>query len=860
MKKVVIGVVAHVDSGKTTLGEAMLYDAGGLRKLGRVDNGDSFLDTDTIERERGITVFSKQARFSHKDTEFLLIDTPGHVDFTAETERTLRVLDYALLVISASDGIQGHTEVLWKLLEHYDIPTFIFVNKTDLPFEGADAVMRELREKLSDGCIRFDEKNEAFYEEVAMQSEELLSEYEHGTSFSSKSIAQAIGARAIFPCYFGSALKNYGVSVLIDALDTYTEEKKYTSELSARVYKVGEDERGARLTYLKVTGGVLKVRSVISYGMTSEKVSEIRLYSGSRYTTANEVEAGDICAVCGITALLPGDGIGNEISERALQSEPIFSYSVRLPEACDVNNALSCFRRLAQEETQLRVSFNEHIQRINVELMGEVQLEVLKRVMHDRFELDVEFENGSIIYKETIAESVEGIGHYEPLRHYAEVHLLLTPGERGSGLTFTSECSENELDRNWQRLVLTHLAEKEHRGVLCGAPITDMKISLVSGRAHKKHTEGGDFRQATYRAVRQGMMKLKSKGRCILLEPWCKFSLSLPQENVGRAMTDLSVMMAEYELSEQNGETAVIVGRCALSRLRDYGKQVISFTHGKGRLMQSFDSYSPCTDADEVIARMGYDPEGDLMNTPDSVFCSSGAGFLVQWQDVESYMHLPLLENKRDPELLEPTAPKKRDHAAMIAEEEEILRIFEATYGKIKRREADGEKKKKNSVVITPKAVNKAKAASLSGPTYLLVDGYNVIFASDELKAMASESLDLARSLLIDLLSTYKAMRECEVILVFDAYKVKGGAREVEQIHGISVIYTKEAETADKYIEKAAFDLAKDHRVKVATSDAQIQMIIFGAGAVRVTANELIGEIRAAQSEMRRFIEENNRN
>lgn len=858
MKKIVIGVVAHVDSGKTTLGEAMLYDAGSLRKLGRVDNGDSFLDTDTIERERGITVFSKQARFSHKETEFVLIDTPGHVDFTAETERTLRVLDYALLVISASDGIQGHTEVLWNLLEYYGIPTFIFINKTDLPFCGADELMRELREKLSDSCIRFDETSDTFADEVAMQSDELFAEYEQGASFSDSAMAQAIRSRRLFPCYFGSALKNDGILRLLDALDTYTEQKKYPSDFSARVYKVGEDERGTRLTYMKITGGVLKVRSVISYNTRSEKVSEIRLYSGSRYTTASEVEAGEIFAVCGITALLPGDGIGSEISERSLRSEPIFSYSVRLPEACDATTALACFRRLEQEETQLRVSFNEHLHRINVELMGEVQLEVLKRVMRDRFELDVEFENGSIIYKETIAEATEGIGHYEPLRHYAEVHLILTPGERGSGLTFTSECSENELDRNWQRLVLTHLAEKQHLGVLCGVPITDMKISLVSGRAHKKHTEGGDFRQATYRAVRHGLMKLKSRGACILLEPWCRFSLSLPQENVGRAMTDLSVMMAEYELSEQNGETAVIVGRCALSRLRDYGKQVISFTHGKGRLMQSFDSYSPCTDTDEVIASTGYDPESDLMNTPDSVFCSSGAGFLVKWQDVENYMHLPLLENKREPELLEPIVQKKRNYADMVADEEEILRIFEATYGKIKRREAESEKKKKNSVVITPKAVSKAKAATFSDPTYLLVDGYNVIFAGDELKAAASDSLDLARNLLIDMLSTYKAMRDCEVILVFDAYKVKGGVREVEHVHGISVIYTKEAETADRYIEKAAVKLVKEHRVKVATSDAQIQMIIFGAGAVRVTANELIAEIRAAKSEMRRFIEENN--
>ncbi len=855
MKKLVFGIIAHVDSGKTTLSEALLYNAGEIKKLGRVDRRDSFLDTNVIERDRGITIFSKQAELTLGDTDVTLLDTPGHVDFTAETERTLRVLDYAILVISGSDGVQSHTETLWKLLEHYSIPTFVFVNKTDLAATDRDLVLSNLKSRLSDGCFDFACRDDSFYEDAALLDEALFEEYEETGKFSDDSLRSSILKRRIFPCYFGSALKNEGVCEFMSALDEFTMNKSYPAEFRARVYKISEDERGNRLTHIKITGGTLKVKSLLDINNRIEKVNEIRIYSGLKFKPVDEAEAGQICAVTGLSSALPGDGIGSEVSENKLMSEPVFTYSVRLSDGTDITSALQVFRKLEEEETQMRVTFNEHLQKINVQIMGEIQLEVLKRVLYDRFDLEVEFEHGSIIYKETVSDTFEGVGHYEPLRHYAEVHLKISPGERGSGLVFISECNENELDRNWQRLVLTHLAEKTHLGVLTGSPLTDLKISLVSGRAHQKHTEGGDFRQATYRALRQALMQARSKEKCVLLEPRYAFTLELPLENAGRAMTDLSCMFAQYEIGETTGEMTLISGRAPVSAIREYNKQVLSYTHGKGKLTFNFDGYAPCMNTDTVIGEFNYDPEADLMNTPDSVFCSHGSGFLVKWHDVFNYMHIPLIGDKKEP-VYEPIKPKRRDFSSMIADEEEILRIFEATYGKIKRRAPDVLKTPKENHVKLPE---KHKKSAPIGPTYLLIDGYNIIFACNELKSVAEESLDLARTLLIDKVAGYQAMRNNNVILVFDAYKVKGGVGSVERVHGISVVYTKEAETADQYIEKTTKQLSKDYRVRVATSDAQIQMIIFGSGAARVTPSEFWDELVAAEKEMREFIEQNNR-
>lgn len=854
MKKIVIGIIAHVDSGKTTLSEAMLFNSGRIQKLGRVDHKDAFLDNNQIERERGITIFSKQAQITLENTSISLLDTPGHVDFSAEAERTLRVLDYAILVISASDGVQSHTETLWKLLEHYGIPTFIFINKTDISGDKRHELIGEVTSRLSSGCVDFSLNDGNFYEACAMCADELFDEFSERGSVSVEAVKSAILSRQIFPCFFGSALKNIGVREFMSALDEYTAMPQFGDTFSAKVYKVAEDERETRLTFMKITGGSLKVKSMLSYRNRNEKVNEIRVYSGAKYTTESEVFAGSICAVCGLTGALPGDGLGNEANSEALLTEPVLTYSVKLPDGADINAALAVFKKLECEETQMHVEFNEHLQKINVGIMGEIQLEILKRVLEDRFDLRVEFEHGSIIYKETVTDTFEGVGHYEPLRHYAEVHLLIEPGKVGSGLVFKSSCSESELAGNFQRLVMTHLAEKTHLGTLIGAPITDVIITIVSGRAHQKHTEGGDFRQATYRAVRQGLMMARAKGKCVLLEPWYHFKLEVPNECVGRAMTDLGQMDAEYSLPEIHGNITVLTGRAPLSSLRDYNKSVISYTHGTGRFSYRYSGYAPCTNADEVIKSHGYEPENDLMNTADSVFCARGSGFLVKWDEVYNYMHLPRVEDKKE-DIIEPIrAPCKRDYAGMIADEEEILRIFEATYGKIKRRTPQPLKTVKE-VTVREK---KPKSAPTPGPTYLLVDGYNVIYASDEFKKVAEESLDIARTLLIDKLCNYQALKKCNLILVFDAYRVKGSFREVEQVHGISVVYTKEAETADQYIEKTSKELAKNYRVRVATSDGQIQMIIFGSGAVRVTAREFLDEVEAAEKEMREFIWQNN--
>ena len=853
MKKITLGIIAHVDSGKTTLCEAILYNSGRIKNIGRVDHKNAYLDNFEIERERGITVFSKQAEISLENTSVTIHDTPGHVDFSAEAERTLRVLDYAVLVISGTDGVQSHTETMWKMLEHYNIPTFIFINKTDIMISDIKSVIDDIKTKLSEACIDFSKRNDEFFESCAVCDSDILEEYTEYGTVSESSVISAIRSRNIFPCFMGSALKNTGVLEFMSAVNKLTTEPPYKSKFGAKVYKISEDERGNRLTFMKITGGSLKVKTNIEHRGRNEKVNEIRIYTGNKYDFAGEVFAGDVCAVTGISSALPGDGLGVEEASENLLSEPVFTYSVKLPEGADISACYNIFKRLENEETQMHTTFDEHVQKISVSIMGEIQLEILKRILLDRFDLSVEFENGNIIYKETISDTFEGVGHYEPLRHYSEVHLLLEPGERGSGLVFTSACSETELDRNWQRLVLTHLEEKTHIGVLTGSPVTDMKISLVSGKAHLKHTEGGDFRQSTYRAVRQGLMQARARGKCVLLEPWYEFKLEIPTLNVGRAMTDLGLMNADYSLTDSTGDFSVIKGKAPVSKIRDYGKEVISYSHGVGKISMSFDSYAPCTDTDAVVKNLGYEPESDLMNTADSVFCSHGAGFLVKWDEVYNYMHLPKLEDKKE-EVLEPIKkPVRRDYSSMIADEEEILRIFEATYGKIKRRTPEPLKTVKEA-----RPEKKIKPVAPLGPTYLLVDGYNIIFADDELKRISEESLDLARALLIDKICNYQAYRQNNVILVFDAYKVKGSVREIEKIHGISVVYTKEAETADQYIEKTSKELSKNYRVRVATSDSQIQMIIFGSGAVRVTAREFMMEVNATIEEMREFIEMNN--
>lgn len=837
MKRIAIGMLAHVDSGKTTLSEAMLFTAGELQKLGRVDHRDSFLDTNEIERDRGITVFSKQALLEYNGTKITLLDTPGHIDFSAETERTLKVLDYAVLVISATDGVQSHTETLWRLLCHYSVPTFIFINKTDLSGADVSLVMDELKTKLSPDCVLFEKRDEV-YETCALLDDNTLEEYEKKGTLSDDVISSAIYGRKIYPCFSGSALRNEGVDKLLDTISLYTI-PAHGEKFGAKVYKIGTDEKGQRLTYMKITGGSLKVKTILD----GEKLNEIRAYSGVKYQPVQEAFAGEVVAVTGLLKTFQGQGFGRESSQSELKSTPVFSYSVKLSGDTDIHNALTALRKLEQEETELFVTWNDRLQKLDVQLMGEVQLEVLKRILKDRFDIDADFEEGSIIYKETIADTVEGVGHYEPLRHYAEVHLLLEPGERGGGIVIKTKCSEDELDRNWQRNIISNLKEKAHIGTLTGSPITDIKITLVSGKAHKKHTEGGDFREASWRALRQGLMQAQS----ILLEPYYSFKIEVPLDNVGRVMTDLDKMGAEINPPEVDGEMSVVTGSAPIRLLREYPKEIISFAHGKGKISMSFKGYEPSKEQDKIAEEFGYNPEADVENTPDSVFCSHGSGFIVKWDKVHEHMHLPSYLKGEKEEYV------PRVESRVSASDEELLRIFEQTYGKIKER---------SHGVIRTKTVKpteyKAKPI-VHKDEYLLVDGYNVIFATDELKKLTEDSLDDARRVLIARLAAYQAVKGNNVIVVFDAYKVKGEHREVERVHGIDVVYTKEAETADAYIEKTTKKLIKNYRVRVATSDNLEQIIIFGSGAIRTPARELMAEVRASEDEIREFIKENNK-
>ena len=856
MKKAVIGILAHVDSGKTTLSEAMMYVSGNIRRLGRVDHKDSFLDNFRLERERGITIFSKQAILRYKDAEFTLLDTPGHVDFSAETERTLQVLDYAIMVISGTDGVQSHTVTLWKLLHKYHVPCFLFINKMDMQGASKERILIEIKNKLSENCVDFGtESAEELYDNIALCDESLLEEYDINGNIDDRSIISEIENRHLYPCLFGSALKLDGVEQFLNLLNRYTAIKEYGDDFAAKVYKITEDKQGGRITHMKITGGKLPVRSVLPgiKNTNGEKVNQIRIYSGEKYTTVDIAESGTVCAVTGVTFALPGDGLGAESDTGLPVLEPVLTYSVILPEEVDPRTALAKLRLLEAEDPLLNILWNERHKEIQIRLMGEIQLEILRSIIRERFGFTVSFSQGSIIYKETIAEPVEGVGHFEPLRHYAEVHLLLKPAERDSGLVFRSECPEDKLDKNWQRLILTHLYEKTHIGVLTGSPITDMEIIIKSGKAHPKHTEGGDFRQATYRAVRQGLRSARS----ILLEPIYSFTLSIPAENIGRAMTDITRMHGVFDTPQTDSDTATITGTAPVSAMRDYAKEVVQYTHGNGNLSTALKGYEICHNADEVIDAIGYDADSDVENTADSVFCSHGAGHNVKWNEVPSHMHLPSVLNERKGAETSSSSKKElsrfKNQKELFASDKELMRIFEQTYGPVRRKQYSEPKRYKTVDTLKQKKKNRLPS-DCDGVEYVLVDGYNVIHAWDNLRGMVNDHMDVARNLLINTLCNYQGYKKCELILVFDAYKIKGHVREVEKFNNITIVYTKEAETADMYIERASYQLAKNNRVRVVTSDGMEQLIILGNGAIRVSAREFREEIDAAEEEIRSLI------
>ncbi len=882
-KNISVGLLAHVDAGKTTLSEALLYLSGTIRKLGRVDNKNAFLDTFELERERGITIFSKQAVFPLEDMVVTLLDTPGHVDFSAEMERTLQVLDAAILVISGADGVQGHTETLWHLLSRYQVPVLLFVNKMDQDGTDSERMLDELKKRLDENCVDFSRglqtKDEEFYESIAMCDEMVLDSFLESGTVEDEDIRGLIAARKLFPCFFGSALKMTGVEEFLCGLARYSPKVFYPDSFGAKVYKISRDEQGNRLTYLKVTGGRLRVKDLLTDRKTDgtdqseeyweEKINQIRIYSGAKYEAVDEVQAGTVCAVTGLTRTFPGEGLGMEAESGMPVLEPVLTYQIQLPPDCDVHVMLKNLRQLEEEEPLLHIVWNETLGEIHAQLMGEVQIEILKHLITERFHVNVEFGTENIVYKETIAEAAEGVGHFEPLRHYAEVHLLLEPGEQGSGLQFGTTCSEDVLDRNWQRLILTHLEEKEHVGVLTGAPITDMRITLVTGRAHQKHTEGGDFRQATYRAVRQGLKKAES----ILLEPYYDYRLEVPSDAVGRALSDLQRMHGTFGTPRQDGETAILEGCVPVVNMRDYQTELAAYTKGRGRLFCHLKGYQPCHNAEEVIAEKGYDPERDMENPTSSVFCAHGAGFVVQWDQVEEYMHLESVMDKsscaEDPQAASPPRRQPGREITLSPEEEKELEQM-ALASRQKREQA---RKKfsytKSDKVLRSKDIQGGKQAGYTkrsgaegnkrGGTsekkqkeYLLVDGYNIIFAWEELRELAEVNIDGARGKLMDILSNYQGIKKCTVILVFDAYKVEGFPGEVQKYHNIYVVYTKEAETADQYIEKTAHEIGRKYHVTVATSDGTEQVIIRGQGCSLLSAKELREEIELANQEIRR--------
>lgn len=870
-KHICTALLAHVDAGKTTLAEAILYLTGGIRKLGRVDHQDAFLDNFAMERARGITIFSKQAEVMLDDMEMTLIDTPGHVDFSAEMERTLQILDYAVLLISGADGVQSHVETLWRLLKKYEIPTFLFINKMDQQGTDRTSLLLELQKKLDEHCIDFSAAEDPLMdgetaEAIALCEESLLEQYLETGEIRKEDAARMIARRKIFPCYFGSALKLQGVQELLDALRVYSVQKNYPEEFAARVYKISRDEQGNRLTHMKITGGSLKVKAVLRGGdgedAWEEKVNQIRVCSGSSFRAVNEAQAGMVCAVTGLNHTKAGEGLGTECGVHLPVLEPVLSYQIRIPEDCDVHQTYRKFLQLEEEEPELHITWNKELGEIYAQLMGEVQTEVLKNMISERFGIAVEFGAGSIVYKETIVKPVIGIGHFEPLRHYAEVHLLMEPGEPGSGLQFETACSEDVLDRNWQRLILTHLAEKQHIGVLTGSEITDMKITLIAGRAHQKHTEGGDFRQATYRALRQGLRSAEN----VLLEPVYEFRLELPLDCAGRAMTDIQKMHGSFSPMEIEGENAVLKGTAPVVTMRGYQTELISYTKGKGRMMCSVSSYQPCHNAEEVIEARGYDPEGDLENPTGSVFCAHGAGFVVDWDLVPEYAHLDtsgvigqkknddyqdIVENEYEPRTDVPAGPTSRyDRSNLTITNDELEEIFTRTYGPIKREKSSWKKSRRVDYSESRELTAPAKKQEVRDE-YLLVDGYNIIFSWEELNELAKVNVESARTKLMDILSNYQGYKKMNLILVFDAYRVEGGQGSVQKYHNIYVVYTKEAETADQYIEKTVHAIGRKYNVTVATSDALEQVIILGQGGRRMSAHDLEEEIAAMRREIR---------
>ena len=860
MKHLNIGILAHVDAGKTTLSEGMLFRSGSIKKMGRVDNKDAFLDTFELERARGITIFSKQAELEYGEVSITLLDTPGHVDFSAEMERTLQVIDYAVLVVSGADGVQGHTRTLWHLLEKYDIPVFIFVNKMDQNGTNKEMLMHDLQKRLNNSCINFmADKNgstsESFYENIALCDENLLGRFLENGKIEDDDITRMISARKIFPCYFGAALRLDGVDELLSGIEKYSCQKLMLEEFGARVFKIVRDEQGNRLTYMKITGGSLKVKSQLSNlknfqnadveNVWEEKVNQIRIYSGEKFTAVNEVGKGYICAVTGLSQTFPGQGFGIEEDFDQPFIRPMLTYKIELPSGCDPAVMLPKLRLLEEEEPELHIVWDEKLQEIQTQIMGEIQIEILKSLILERFGLEVGFGKGNILYRETIANEVEGVGHFEPLRHYAEVHLNMKPGESESGLVFESDCSEDILDRNWQRLILSHLREKDHAGALIGAPVTDMKITLVSGRAHQKHTEGGDFRQAVYRAVRHGLMQAES----VLLEPYYEFLLEVPENTIGRAMNDIEKMKGTFELAGTKDGMTMLSGSVPVVNMRGYHTEVVAYTKGFGRLFCSYKGYGVCHNALEVISASEYDPERDTENPSGSVFCANGSGFTVSWENVKDYMHLPfvLKENVKEEQEEKEDVRTHRSVMDEWIDDEEIDAIMKQTFY-ANSSEKTGVRRRtvvRQKIHYSDGHVGSSvyKRLAVSKEKYLLVDGYNIIFAWDELKELAKVGIDAARGRLLDIMSNYQGVRNCTLIVVFDAYKIKGHETEVVQYNNISIVYTKQDETADQYIERFAYENEEKYSITVATSDGLEQMIIRGKGCRIISARELETEI-----------------
>lgn len=886
MKQLTLGILAHVDAGKTTLSEALLFTAGAIRKAGRVDKKDAFLDNYELERERGITIFSKQAVFSYEDLRITLLDTPGHVDFSTEMERTLQVLDAAVLLISAADGVQSHTRTLWKLLESYQVPVFLFVNKMDQPGADQEKILAGIQNQLSGNCVDFtplvgaaatESKGAALeadmqeaMEAVAICDEELLNSFLTDGRISQEQLREKIAERKVFPCLFGSALRLQGIEALLSAITAYAPEKTYPEAFGARVFKVTRDSQGSRLTHMKITGGTLKAKMELTCAEDkTEKVNQIRVYSGERFEAVNEAVAGSVCAVTGLLGTMPGQGLGMEKNLESPFLTPVLSYCLLLPEGTDPMAVMPKLKELEEEDPALSFTWEEELKEIHVHVMGEVQMEILKVLIRERFGLEIAFGKGRIVYKETIADTVEGVGHFEPLRHYAEVHLLLEPGEPGSGLQFEADCSEDILARNWQRLILTHLEEKQHRGVLTGSAITDMKITLVSGRAHQKHTEGGDFRKATYRAVRQGLMEAMS----VLLEPYYEFRLEIPEEMTGRAMTDMEKLFADFTLTERAEGRCVLTGCAPVETMRDYQKEVYAYTRGQGSLTVRLKGYMPCHNADEVIEERHYDPEADLRNPTGSVFCSHGAGFVVPWNQVKEYMHVESCfagDRKAIEESAFQEELEKRKEAARKREEnrsasggeyflgtDEIDAILQQATGAGRglEKKKEGWQRQSRSTE-TRQATTRVYQGQPKKEEYLLVDGYNVIFAWEELSALSKVTLDGARGRLLDILCDYQAMKGCRLIVVFDAYRLKGHPEEAYAYHNIYVVYTKEAETADRYIERFAHDNSKKYQITVATSDGLEQIIIRGEGCRLLSSRDLQADVERQKEQTRGILKE----